>query len=94
MLEDKGVGFGMVDSEKDAAVAKKLGKGRSRKRKVASEGRLKVAGVWLGVPGSPLFLTKNHAQISERSGAGLFCTYLKNRARCWKKGGIREHKCG
>jgi len=33
VLEDKGVGFGMVDSEKDAAVAKKLGKGRrSRKR--------------------------------------------------------------
>lgn len=28
VLEDKGVGFGLVDSEKDAAVAKKLGKGR------------------------------------------------------------------
>ncbi|KAF1533631.1 Calsequestrin-1, partial [Eudyptes sclateri] len=27
VLEDKGVGFGLVDSEKDAAVAKKLGKG-------------------------------------------------------------------
>lgn len=27
VLEDKGVGFGMVDSEKDTAVAKKLGKG-------------------------------------------------------------------
>lgn len=27
VLEDKGVGFGMVDSEKDATVAKKLGKG-------------------------------------------------------------------
>lgn len=26
VLEDKGVGFGLVDSEKDAAVAKKLGK--------------------------------------------------------------------
>ncbi|NWJ10828.1 CASQ1 protein, partial [Crypturellus undulatus] len=25
VLEDKGVGFGLVDSEKDAAVAKKLG---------------------------------------------------------------------
>ncbi|NXQ86789.1 CASQ1 protein, partial [Nyctibius grandis] len=27
VLEDKGVGFGLVDSEKDVAVAKKLGKG-------------------------------------------------------------------
>ena len=95
VLEDKGVGFGMVDSEKDAAVAKKLGKGRrSRKRKVASEERLKFAGVWLGVPGSPLFLTENHAQISERGGTGLLCTHPKNRATCWRKGGIREHKCG
>lgn len=27
VLEDKGVGFGLVDSEKDTALAKKLGKG-------------------------------------------------------------------
>ena len=61
---------------------------------MASEERLKFAGVWLGVPGSPLFLTENHAQISERGGTGLLCTYPKNRATCWRKGVIREHECG
>ena len=85
----------MVDSEKDAAVAKKLGKRRrSRKGKVAREKRLTFPGVWLGIPGSPLFLTENHAQLSERGGGGLLCTYLKNRTRCWRKGGIGEQRRG
>ena len=59
VLEDKGVGFGLVDSEKDAAVAKKLGKGPALSRPRAPRcplgmesevgaGRLKLGRLWLG----------------------------------------------
>ena len=55
---------------------------------------LKFGGLWLGVPASPLFLIETHAQIPERGEGGLLYTYLKNGARFWRKGGIREHKWG